>query len=79
VSSVDRRGKQDAGVVEGDEAGIEERIELAGEEEAVEDVEALGVGGAVGPWLGVVRQSSRSPKTTGPAPVPVVLWEIQNT
>ncbi len=48
-----RRGLQHAFVVEGDQAGVEERIELGGEEEAVEDVETLGVGGAVGPGLGV--------------------------
>ena len=44
---------QFAGFGEGDEAGVEEGVELGGEEEAVEDVESLGVAGAVGPGFGV--------------------------
>ncbi len=46
-------GQQQPLFVEGNQAGVEEGIELGGEQEAVEDVEAFGVGGAVGPWLGV--------------------------
>lgn len=47
------RDKQLAGVVKGDEARVEEGVQLGGEEETVENIEALGVCGAIGPWLGV--------------------------
>ncbi len=46
-------GDQQAGIVEGDEAGVEEGVVLGGEQQTVEDIEAFGVGGAVGPWFGV--------------------------
>ena len=48
-----RRSKQGPGILEGNKSGVEEGIKLGGEQEAVEDVEALCVGGAIGPWLGV--------------------------
>ena len=38
-----------------DEAGVERRIEMGRQQEAVEDVEALGVRVAVGPGLDVAR------------------------
>jgi hypothetical protein len=47
------RGHEHAGIVEGDQAGIEQGVELGGEQEAVEDIEALGIGGAGGPRFGV--------------------------
>jgi len=49
----DRGHDENSVVGEGDEAAVEEGVEVGGEEEAVEDVEALGVGGANGPGLGV--------------------------
>ena len=47
------RGMQGANVIEGDQAGVEEGIELGREQEAVEDIETFDVVGAVGPWPGV--------------------------
>ena len=60
-----RRSLQHAFIVEGDQAGVEEGIELGGEEEAVEYVEAFGVGGAIGPWLGVAGAEEYGQVKTG--------------
>jgi hypothetical protein len=47
-------GKNDCAVISHrDETLVKESVEVGGEEEAVVDVEAFGVGGAVGPWFDV--------------------------
>jgi hypothetical protein len=46
-----RRHDEHAVIRERDQGGVEGRVDLGREQEAVEDVEALGVGRAIGPGL----------------------------
>ena len=51
--------EQVAVVGEGDESGIEERVEMRGKQKAVEDIEPFVVGFAVRPRFGVARTEER--------------------
>lgn len=69
-----RRNHDTALGVEADEPAIERSVELGREQEAVEDIEALSIGLAHGPWLDVAGSQQRRDRQPGDdaAPFPVV-------